>query len=233
MSLQSLYLVRHGHTVWHETGGVAGRSDIALSDNGRLAVQQLAAPLARLCAEPQAWYCSPMLRTRQSSALLREHWRGRDAASAVLSQSSSSDAPTESVSNLPEPLLDERLVELDFGDWEGMTWADVHTRHGEIMQAWAEDWVNRSPPGGERFSEQVERCGDWLADASESLETGEPAAAVVVSHGGSIRALLCQCLGWPLTRAMNFRVDPASVCHLQRDEQGVWMVRRINVRRDP
>lgn len=224
MALSSLYLIRHGHTVWHDTGGVAGSSDIALSERGREAVTQLAATLAQLATAPQAWYCSPMLRTRQSSALLRQHW---------MPASSGDDANHRLATSLPEESPDARLVELDFGDWEGMTWAEVHSRHGDLMRAWAEDWVNRAPPGGERFSDQAQRCRAWLAEASEQLAEVEEASAVVVTHGGSIRALLCECLGWPLDRAMNCSIDPASVCHVQYSPETGWLARRINVRSLP
>lgn len=221
MALSSLYLIRHGHTEWHATGGVAGSSDIALADEGRVAIGRLAQVLNESALEPQAWYCSPMLRTRQSSALLREGW-----------QPPSADVAADWT--LPEPSLDERLVELDFGDWEGMTWAEVHEKHGDLMKAWAEDWLHRAPPGGERFSEQADRCRRWLADASDALAGVDAAAAVVVSHGGSIRALLCQCLGWSLQRAMNFRIDPASLTHLQYSHADArWLARGINVRRLP
>ncbi|MGQ7843731.1 histidine phosphatase family protein [Granulosicoccus sp. 3-233] len=223
MALKSLYLIRHGHTEWHATGGVAGSSDIALAEQGRDAIRQLAASLQQMMVTPQAWYCSPMLRTRQSSDLLREHW---------WSDETGSTAAADRI--LPDTLLDARLVELDFGDWEGMTWADVHEQHADVMQAWAEDWVNRAPPGGERFASQAARCQAWLEEARKALADVESASAVVVSHGGSIRALLCLCLGWSLQRAMSFRVDPASLTHLQFDaSEARWLTRGINVRRAP
>lgn len=212
MALTSLYLIRHGHTLWHDTGGVAGRTDIDLSDAGREAVRQL----ATIPILPQAWYCSPMRRTRETSSLLRQHWPSVAADPAGRA--------------LPEEMLDPRLVELDFGDWEGMTWSDVHTQHGDVMSQWAEDWVNRAPPSGERFADQVARCQHWLSDTRRELETVDSAAAVVVTHGGSIRALMCSCLGWPLERAMSFRVDPATVCHLQWHDSHGWLVRGINTR---
>ena len=43
--MNTLHLVRHGHTPWNDTGGVAGRTDIALSDAGRQAVNQVRAAL--------------------------------------------------------------------------------------------------------------------------------------------------------------------------------------------
>lgn len=208
MALKTLYLVRHGHTVWHESGGIAGRTDIDLSDNGRAAVKQLATALGHNFHANQ-WFCSPSKRTKETCALLRQHRR-------------------DSVSYLPDIVLDERLVELDFGDWEGLTWSVVHERHELAMQQWGNDWVTQSPPNGESFSQQVVRCSEWLTDMQGNMHGDNDQSAIAICHGGSIRALMCRCLGWPLTRAMDFKVDPATLCELEFTGNGQWFVRRIN-----
>lgn len=212
MALRTLDLIRHGHTIWHETGGVAGRSDIALSDAGRQAVISLANGLGPGW-QPAVWYCSPLQRTRETASLLRKRHR---------------EQATES--SLPAIAFDERLVELDFGDWEGLTWAQVHEQHELQMRKWGQDWVNRSPPNGETFAQQVKRCGDWLLELQDRLADDSRHSAVAIIHGGSIRALLCLCLGWPLSRAMNFSVDPATICRLQCSDDGRWTARTINSR---
>ena len=120
--------------------------------------------------------------------------------------------------------VDERLVELDFGDWEGSTWEAVHRDDGAALAVWGEDWVDGAPPGGESFRAQAARCGAWLDDAfgrgADEGAAGADAAggdAVVVTHGGSVRALACRLLGWPLADAMRLAVDPASVYRFERD----------------
>ena len=215
--MRTLYLVRHGHTIWNDTGGVAGRTDIALSDTGREAARRLGLSFPS-DFDAHHWFCSPLQRTRETSAILRAQLDRR--------------AMTQS---LPEVQWDDRLVELNFGDWEGMTWSVVHERYKDQMNEWGKDWVNRSPPNGEMFSQQVLRCSDWLESwlhlkgTDLSTEQAHTQSAVVVTHGGSIRALLCICLGWPLARAMSFRVDPASLCVLQQtDPSQPWRVRMIN-----
>lgn len=215
--MRTLYLVRHGHTIWNDTGGVAGRTDIELSDVGRKAAARLGKSFSA-DVDIQRWFCSPLHRTRETSEILR----------AQLELSATSQP-------LPEVQWDDRLVELDFGDWEGMTWSEVHERFEAQMKDWGHDWVNRSPPNGETFAQQVLRCSDWLEhwiglnDANQSTEQAIAQSAVVVTHGGSVRALMCICLGWSLDRAMSFRVDPASLCVLQRNDQSQpWRVRMIN-----
>ncbi|MFK7995454.1 MAG: histidine phosphatase family protein [Granulosicoccus sp.] len=205
-----LYLVRHGHTIWNDTGGVAGRTDIDLSKYGQEAVGALAQTLtAQVLLD--SWYCSPLLRARHTSQLL----------------STGARIPAQRVTQLPDVVIDDRLVELDFGDWEGMTWQDVHRHYQQEMDLWGKDWVNRSPPGGESFAQQAVRCGDFLRELLSTSKKDR--ATMLVLHGGSIRALVCQCLGWSLSRAMDFSIDPATVTVVDLNrENNRWVVRKIN-----
>jgi len=180
MSL-SLVLVRHGHTIWSDTGGVAGRSDIDLSVEGQSAVKQLAST-AESSLVWQSLHSSPLKRTRQTMQLL----------------------------------------------CDGMVL--VHEQYENEMKVWGEDWINRAPPNGETFAEQAARCQSWLDDYLCDRLT--PRNSLVVLHGGSIRALLCLCLGWPLTRAMDFAIDPAKATTICFDAQtNSWVVRGINLAR--
>ncbi|MFT5895147.1 MAG: broad specificity phosphatase PhoE [bacterium] len=211
--MKNIFLVRHGHTIWSQTGGVAGRSDIPLSDTGEAAVTTLGQTYNTETSFSH-WYCSPLQRTRQTSSILR--------------------AGLSAVSNhrLPEVCIDSRLVELDFGDWEGMTWDEVHQDYEQTMRHWGEDWVNRSPPNGESFDEQVQRCSQWLKDWEQGLDSQIDSATMVVAHGGTIRAILCLCLNWSLSDAMSFNIDPASICWLQQVKADApWLARMINSRR--
>ena len=77
-------------------------------------------------------------------------------------------------------LTDERLQELDFGDWEGRRWNDIDRRASDH---WAADPLRRAPPGGETFEQLCERVGSAVADAA-SLPS-----PLVITHAGPIRAL--------------------------------------------
>jgi len=67
---RTLWLVRHGDTIWSHTGGIAGRSDIELSEQGRARVVQLAAT-ATTPVSQASWFVSPLKRTRETMNLLR------------------------------------------------------------------------------------------------------------------------------------------------------------------
>ncbi len=72
---------------------------------------------------------------------------------------------------------DERLWEMDMGAWEGILWSDIDRRESD---PWAEDALNRPTPGGEAFTDVIERVRRVL----ESLET----TTCIVAHAGPIRA---------------------------------------------
>lgn len=95
-----------------------------------------------------------------------------------------------------EVRVDERLQELDFGDWENRRWDDL-PRHK--IDAWARDFVDRGPPGGESFRALAGRVDAFRREHGKG-------GAVVVTHAGVIRAWLCLACGTPLADAFHHRV---------------------------
>jgi len=82
----------------------------------------------------------------------------------------------------PNPVIDERLLELHFGEWEMQAW-DLIPR--DQIDAWAADVVGYSPGKRETLLQMVERVMAFIADLQkQSMEQ-----AVIVSHAGVIRIL--------------------------------------------
>lgn len=77
--------------------------------------------------------------------------------------------------------VDSRLLELDFGAWEGMPWNDL--AGNPAFEAWAADWTQVAPPGGESLPALEARVRAWW----ESVEGDGP--NLLVGHAGVIRAL--------------------------------------------
>jgi alpha-ribazole phosphatase len=86
---------------------------------------------------------------------------------------------------------DDRLMELDFGAWEGRRWDDID--RAEFDQ-WAADYVQRRVPGGESWADVRRRVGSYVAD----LRHRPWNIVVVVTHAGVIRAWLSLTRGIPL-----------------------------------
>lgn len=107
--------------------------------------------------------------------------------------------------NLGEPVMDHRLIELNFGDWEMSAWDDIPR---EIFDDWAYDYANKAPPNGETFSQLQQRGLYFL---KEILQQHAGQNIVVVTHGGMIRALLAHVLNMPLKGLFRFSIDHSSV----------------------
>jgi alpha-ribazole phosphatase len=88
---------------------------------------------------------------------------------------------------LGTPVVDVRLEEIDFGAWEGQRFDAI----GAALDAWAAAPLDFRPPGGESAREMAVRAQAFLAD----LRVAAPAVAVVVAHGGPLRALAGSLLG--------------------------------------
>jgi len=101
--------------------------------------------------------------------------------------------------------LDERLSELDFGDWEGVRWDDIPL---EQIEPWGKNFVTAHPPGGESFTELAARA---RAFAAEIAGHPDSAQTVAVTHSGIIRALLTAARGMSLAEAFTLDVPFGSI----------------------
>lgn len=91
------------------------------------------------------------------------------------------------------PLLDARLVEMDFGRWEMKSWQDIERAE---VDAWAADLAGYRPGGGESVLTVARRVTGFLDDLLKSRQR----AAIIVCHAGTIRLLLAWHSGAPLCK---------------------------------
>ena len=101
-----------------------------------------------------------------------------------------------------------RLLELDFGDWEGVRFDTIEAG---ALQQWTDNFVYAAPPNGESFTDLCRRTGFFWQD----LLSREAEQALIITHAGVIRALLAYILKLPPANAFQFRVDPGSVHKFQ------------------
>ncbi|WP_427136533.1 histidine phosphatase family protein [Pseudarthrobacter sp. S9] len=163
-----LTLVRHGETVWHAENRYAGSRDVALTPRGR----EQAAALAR-------WAATADLTSIRSSDLSRARLTAEGCAAAAGHQLT----------------IDPRLRELDFGQGEGLTPAEMRQRFPEARKAFQADPVGHHLPGGENPVIAAERFTGALKDAAAADPGGH---ILVVAHTTAIRLALCRLLGIPL-----------------------------------
>lgn len=81
----------------------------------------------------------------------------------------------------PAPTYDARLMEIDFGAWEGLPWSAIGP---DALDAWAADLMHHAPPGGESVARLAARVRAWAAEQAAEI----PLA--VVTHAGVMRVLV-------------------------------------------
>jgi alpha-ribazole phosphatase len=115
-----------------------------------------------------------------------------------------------------------RINEIDFGRWEMTRWNEIDRTE---FDAWAEDYVNSRPPGGESFYELCARAWDFFLEMISKPNKKN----CVVTHAGVIRSIICRCLNIPLKNAFNISVDFGSVTKINYDKcPGLFKIEFIN-----
>jgi alpha-ribazole phosphatase len=101
----------------------------------------------------------------------------------------------------PQPLFDQRLREINFGEWEGVAWNAIDRR---LLDTWATDMLHFAAPGGESaamLQARARACVDSLSVSSVAL----------VTHAGVIRSLLGHWLDLPIDEWSQLAVDFGSI----------------------
>ena len=108
-----------------------------------------------------------------------------------------------------EIIFDDRLLEVNFGDWENQPFDALDS---EFFRHWTEHFVTVPPPNGESFTDLCHRAEQfWQAIINLNISQ-----VFVITHAGIIRALLARILQLPPANAFQIRVDCGSVHKLQR-----------------
>jgi broad specificity phosphatase PhoE len=197
----TLYLVRHGETAGRSSIRYYGRTDVALSDEGRAqmhaARDALSARLGDLRFDHV--FASPLIRALEGARLI-----------------AGDHAPIRAL---------EEFVEVDFGLFEGLTADEIRERYPDEFSRWN---ANRlaptfTYPGGESraaFAERVERGVDRMLRIWNAGGNASASRALVVAHRGVIRAIIRRLAG------AEPHVELASIQVLEH--AGTWQVRELD-----
>nr|WP_245548351.1 histidine phosphatase family protein [Gordonia araii] len=197
MESTRLVLLRHGQTPLSVERRYSGRDDVALTELG---VDQAARAAGRLANWPiSAIVCSPLRRTRQTAE------------------------PLAAAAGLPVT-VDDRLIEADFGEWEGLTFTEAAQRDPELHREWVGDEVI-APPGGESFADAARR----VADARAAIVADHPGqTVVVVSHVTRIKSILRDAMRVGPELLYGLHLDLASVSLVEFFADGGSVGRLVN-----
>ncbi|MEA4847552.1 MAG: alpha-ribazole phosphatase [Clostridiaceae bacterium] len=193
-----IYLIRHGETEMNIKGVYYGWTDCGLSEKGIMQAEDLADILSDVCFD------------------------------AVISSSLSRAVETATIVSGYDPddiIKDDRLRELNFGDWEGIHYSELKEKHKEAWEKWGSDWKNTPPPGGESFFEIYIRVKSSIEDI---LKEYKGKRVLIVSHHGTMRIIPMVLLGLTEEAYWSFTAEQGRYSHYDIDEKGHCIIKRIN-----
>ena len=153
-----LFVVRHGQTERSAAHVYSGQADVPLTDAGREQARLAGERLAG--AGVDAIWSSPLV-------------RAGDTAEAIAKATGA------------EVTIDERLIEVDYGELEGFDRDKARTHFGQAFEDWRSDPYNSPLPGMEPLAEALARAREVTADAIACSRR-----PVMVGHQGILRLVL-------------------------------------------
>jgi broad specificity phosphatase PhoE len=124
-----------------------------------------------------------------------------------------------------EPVVDQRLAELNYGTWEGMTFEEIKRATPAIYRAWEADPANLAPPEGETGVHLIERVMPFLAELAQRHQSGN---VVVVCHKTVCRLLACQIMDVPLSEYRRQVAMENAALNIFETREGDWHVVALN-----
>ena len=191
-----LLLARHGESTWNAEGRYQGRRDAPLSERGKRQAAALAAALsAQGALRPRTVVSSPLSRARDTAL----------ASARALGL---------------EVLLDEDLIEISHGSWEGLLVAEIEQRWPEMYAQWRSTPQTVRFPGGESIGDVVTR---WRAFVSRVEQHAAP--VLVVTHDVIVRAAVMDARRQPLSAFNTLRSENAAITELDWNGERLELIR--------
>lgn len=173
-----LTLVRHGETLWNKEKKIQGSTDIALSDSGIEQAEKLS--LSMKDEDLDAIVTSPLKRAHDTARTIGKYHH-----------------LTIKVEN--------DLRELNAGEFEGLTYADLLPKYPDFLSQWRIDHAAVVMPKGESLQEVQDRVWPVIKRITETSHN-----ALVVSHSFVIITILCKMQNLNLSHSTNMRISVAS-----------------------
>ncbi len=175
-----IILARHGETEWNKEEVFRGTVDVALNETGIRQAQLLAEYLSD--ARIEAVYSSPLKRALKTAEAIAGYHRLE-------------------VKTAPG------LIDLDFGEWQGLPHREVRDKYAELYQEWANNPGRVTMPGGESLNDVRKRA----AGVVDEVIAGYEGTVVLVSHRVVNKVLICALLGLDNSHFWNIRQDTCAI----------------------
>ena len=176
-----IYITRHGETEWNVAGRIQGHTDVSLSERGRAQAGMLALRLASIPID--AVYSSDLSRAAETARV--------------------------AVGEREVPMtFTEELREYNKGVFEGLTEDEYRVKYPELYEPSMANDLDFAPPGGETIRETSARLAGIVQRVKDAHMDQ---SALIVGHGGSLRAGIVSLLDLPLEANWKFAMGNCSL----------------------
>ena len=184
--MPKIFLLRHGETVWNTEQRIQGQLDSPLTKKGKLQAEQNGERLRHLLKGEQFRIVSSPLKRALSTATIIASKLG----------------------TMPDEIeTDDRLKEISFGNWEGMTWSEVKERDFQCYNDRLRDRWNIRAPAGENYQDVADRLQDWSNGLQDKT-------IIAVSHGCAGRIL----------RSIHANLDRNETPNLSEQHESIFLL---------
>ncbi len=193
---KNLYLLRHAQSEYNEKGIFQGRLDSDLTPLGFVQARLVAQEF--LYKKIEIVYSSPQRRAYKTALTVAD----------VLGL---------------EVIVDERIREMSFGEYEGRHFWTLMEEEGELLRAWLSNPLKNPLPTQEDMEGFKNRVEGFLEDILQ----GEYKNILIVAHGGTLHAITCLALGLGLENLWNIHMDNTGITHLKYNA-GKFELKHLN-----
>jgi broad specificity phosphatase PhoE len=195
----NIYLIRHGETAWNaDNNRYTGRTDLPLTEKGLQQAEALKQQLSNVTLD--AVYASPLQRAYT----------------------------TAKIATGKEPIKDDRLIEIDWGTWEGKSKDNFYAEDPSLWDNWMADPAHARAGGtGENGSDVVQRIDDFFISFFQRHTSGN---YLVAAHNGVNRFFLAHKLGMPLKNYRMFFQENSALTMFTIEPDGSFVLKYLNSR---
>lgn len=203
--MTNIYLVRHGESTLNVKKVYYGWTDCQLSEDG---IRQ-ANHIKKISQNIDYEYIisSPLKRALNTAQIIQSN--------------------KELINNTKEIIIDDRIKEINFGDWENKSFKQLQDLNSDTFNKWCTDWKNTAPPCGESFMDLYKRVVEFTNHLTEEYQNEN---VLVVAHQGTLRIIVSYLLKLNEDGYWNFEFEQGTYSHIQLDERKHCTIKCLNRR---
>lgn len=180
-----LYLIRHGQTDWNLRKKIQGSIDIELNETGLKQAEEMSSKFIEMNYKIDKIYCSKQKRALKTAEILSNH-------------TNTDYYPVEG------------LEEINLGEWQGLSWAEVENKYPEEFNQWLQNRRYINPPKGESYEELLKRS----LNAIHKIISENNDDVAIVTHNAVIMCIQCFITNTPFEEMDKFVAKNTSIVEI-------------------